>query len=314
MSNRFNPTALKLMEDALAEVFYSHHDFDAFIRRCGVETALLSRARMASESRKGSYERAPKRFVAQEVLKLLEAKGDTGLHTLTSIFDALVKGTFQDASPKGKQTLLLLKEQFEQDREQRLQEEKSRREWQAQRERESSARVVKVERHPQDIARIQQKFLEMHSASDPHKRGRDFEVLIVELLEAEALSPRHGISRVGEQIDISFEFGSQTYLVEARWKKDQSEPKELRDFHGKCQGVHVDVRGVFISVQGYTSGCAEALTKLGELRVVMLDGTHLMSVFSGAITFGDLLKKAVRKACDERDPYVPLSSLIKSAV
>lgn len=309
MSNRFNPTALKLMEDALAEVFYSHHDFDAFIRRCGVELALLNKARVASESRKGSYERAPKRFVAQEVLKLLEAKGDAGLHALTSIFDALVKGTFQDASQKGKQTLLLLKEQFEHDRVQRLQEENARREWQAQRERESSARVIKVERRPQDVARIQQQFIDMHSSSDPHKRGRDFELLVVDLLKAEALSPRHGISRVGEQVDISFEFGPQTYLVEARWKKDQSEPKELRDFHGKCQGVHVDVRGVFISVQGYTSGCAEALAKLGELRVVMLDGTHLMSVLSGAITFSDLLKKIVRKACDEGAPYVPLSSL-----
>ena len=160
------------------------------------------------------------------------------------------------------------------------------------------------------MARIQQQFLEMHNASDPHKRGLDFELLIFELLKAEALSPRHNIVRVGEQIDISFEFGPQTYMVEARWKKVQSEPKELRDFHGKCQGVHVDVRGVFISVQGYTSGCAEALAKLGELRVVMLDGTHLMSVLSGAITFSDLLKKIVRKACDEGDPYVPLSSLL----
>jgi hypothetical protein len=52
------------------------------------------------------------------------------------------------------------------------------------------------------------------------------------------------------------------------------------------------------------------LAKLGELRVVMLDGTHLMSVLSGAITFSDLLKKIVRKACDEGDPYVPLSSLL----
>ena len=89
MSSRFNPTALKLMEDALAEVFYSHRDFDAFIRRCGVDAALLEKGRAQAESRKGSYERAPKRFVAQEVLLLLETRRDGGIHALTSIFDEI---------------------------------------------------------------------------------------------------------------------------------------------------------------------------------------------------------------------------------
>ncbi len=309
MANRFNPTALKLMEDALAEVFYSHRDFDAFVRRCGVDAGILTIARAQAETRKGSYDRAPKRFVAQEVLQLLESRGDNGIHALTSIFDALVKGTFPDATTKGKQSLALLQEQFEKDRQQKREEERARQEWQTRREQESASRPVKAERQPREVAKLHQRFIDMHNTDDPHKRGRDFELLVVELLQAEALAPRHSIERVGEQVDISFEFGQQTYLVEARWKKVPSEPKELRDFHGKCQGVHVDVRGVFISVQGYTSGCAEALAKLGELRVVMLDGSHLMSVLSGAITFGDLLKKVVRKACDEGIPYVPPSLL-----
>lgn len=309
MANRFNPTALKLMEDALAEAFYSHRDFDAFVRRCGLDAVLLAKARAQAEIRKGTYVRAPKRFVAQEVLQLLEARGDNGIHALTSIFDALVKGTFPDATTKGKQSLALLQEQFEKDRQQKQEEERARQEWQTRREQESASHPAKAERQPREVAKLHQRFIDMHSAGDPHKRGREFELLIVELLQAETLAPRHSIERVGEQIDISFEFGPQTYLVEARWKKEPSEPKELRDFHGKCQGVHVDVRGVFISVQGYTAGCAEALAKLGELRVVMLDGSHLMSVLSGAITFGDLLKKVVRKACDEGIPYVPPSLL-----
>lgn len=149
----------------------------------------------------------------------------------------------------------------------------------------------------------------MHSAPDPWKRGLNFEKLVVGLLELEGLSPIHGVERTGEQIDISFQIGQQTYMVETRWKQVKSEPKELRDFHGKYQGVHLDVRGVFISVEGYTSGCAEALTKLGELRVVMLDGAHLMCVLGGTLSFPELLKRVVRKACDDRNPYVPVSQL-----
>ena len=309
MASRFNPSALKLMEDALADVFYSHRDFDSFLRRCGVDAAIMTSARQRAEARKGGYERAPKRFVAQEVLQLIEAKGDRGTSTLTAIFDGLVKGAFPDATPKGNESLALLKQQFEQDRLQRREEEDAKRQWQLRKEQETPSRPETTARRHQERARLQQQFLDLHQASNPQQRGRDFESLIVQLLEIEGLCPRHGIDRVGEQIDISFAFGPHTYLVEARWKQNPSEPKELRDFHGKCQGVHVDVRGVFISVQGYTGGCAEALAKLAELRVVMLDGAHLMSVLSGAITFHDLLNKVVRKACDEGNPYVPSSSL-----
>lgn len=309
MANRLNPSALKLMEDALAEVFYTHRDLDAFLRRCGVLANMVALARDLAEARKGTYERAPKRFVAQETLGLLEEKGDLGISSLTALFDGLVNGTFPDASQKGLQTLAMLNEQFERDRQLKREAQESKREWERRREQESQSHSLKAKRKPTELPRLQQQFLNMNNAKDPHQRGRDFELLIVDLLQAEALSPRHGINRIGEQIDISFEFGPHTYLVEARWKKTQSEPKELRDFHGKCQGVHVDVRGVFISVQGYTSGCAEALSKLGELRVVMLDGTHLMSVLSGAISFGDLLRKVVRKACDDGVPYVLPSAL-----
>lgn len=309
MASRFNPSALKLMEDALAEVFYSHRDFDSFLRRCGVDANMMFSARQRAEARKGTYERAPKRFVAQEVLQLLEAKGDIGISTITAIFDGLVKGTFVDATPKGNESLVLLRQQFEQDCQQRREEEEARRQWQLRKEQEASSRPETATRRHQELARLKQRFLDLHQASNPQQRGRDFEVLLVELLEIEGLCPKHGIVRVGEQIDISFAFGPHTYLVEARWKQSPSEPKELRDFHGKCQGVHVDVRGVFISVNGYTEGCAEALTKLAELRVVMLDGAHLMSVLSGGISFNDLLCKLVRKACDEGRPYVPSSSL-----
>ncbi len=309
MASRFNPSALKLMEDALAEVFYSHRDFDSFLRRCGVDAGIVGNARNVAEARKGTYQRAPKRFVAQEILQALEARGDAGIRILTALFDGLVHGTFPEAAPNGCQALILLKEQFEKDRQKKLEEEAAKREWESRRQQEAQKHSTKPERKPSELPRLQQRFMDMHGASDPHQRGRDFELLMVELLQVEALSPRHSISRVGEQIDISFELGPHTYLVEVRWKQTPSEPKELRDFHGKCQGVHVDVRGVFVSVQGYTAGCSEALAKLGELRVVMLDGAHLMSVLSGAISFAELLRKVVRKACDEGVPYVPSSAL-----
>jgi hypothetical protein len=313
MASRLSPTALKLMEDCLADAFYSHHDLDSFLIRCGAGSAFVGSARSRAEDRKGRYERAPKRFVAQELLRSLEENGQDGVYILVAIFDALVKGQFPDANEKGKQALASLKAQFEKDRDERIADEQARAKWKASQAEASRESPSKPKRQPGEIPRLLERFLTLQGAADPHQRGRDFEILVVDLLKAEALSPRHSIERVGEQIDISFEFGPHTYLVETRWKKSPSEPKELRDFHGKCQGVHVDVRGLFLSVEGFTAGCAEALVKVGELRIVMLDGSHLMAVLSGAISFPDLLKAAVRKACDEGTPYVPAGGMGKGA-
>ena len=272
MASRLSPTALKLMEDCLADAFYSHYDLDAFLVRCGAGSAFVGAARSRAEQRKGRYERAPKRFVAQEVLRGLEESGGSGVYILVAIFDALVKGHFPDANEKGKQALASLKEQFEKDRDQRQADEQARAKWKASQAANTAATSATPKRQPSEIPRLLQRFLTLQGAADPHQRGRDFEILIVDLLKAEALSPRHSIERVGEQIDISFEFGPHTYLVETRWKKSPSEPKELRDFHGKCQGVHVDVRGLFLSVEGFTAGCADALVEFNG------SGSHFSKV------------------------------------
>lgn len=72
MSQRFNASALKLIEDALSDCFYSHRDLDSFLVRSGVTPNLLNAARNKAEARKGTWDRAPKRFVAQEVIDQIE--------------------------------------------------------------------------------------------------------------------------------------------------------------------------------------------------------------------------------------------------
>lgn len=68
---------------------------------------------------------------------------------------------------------------------------------------------------------------------DPQPRGFKFEAWLNELFHAYHLSPRSSFRLVGEQIDGSFQLDQQTYLVEAKWKKDPISAADLHILEGK---------------------------------------------------------------------------------
>lgn len=68
-----------------------------------------------------------------------------------------------------------------------------------------------------DLAALQSRYLEMHGASDPHQRGRDFERLLSDLFLLFDMEPRLSYNLPYEQIDGSLSFDTDDYIVEARW-------------------------------------------------------------------------------------------------
>lgn len=57
------------LENALSECFEYHNQLDSFVMRTGLSRDRLSAARRRAEDRKGRWQSAPKRIVAQEILE-----------------------------------------------------------------------------------------------------------------------------------------------------------------------------------------------------------------------------------------------------
>jgi hypothetical protein len=101
----FGAHIFSLLEDALAEAFQYHTALDNFVRRSGIPDDRLIAARARAENRaKGSarrFSRAPKRFVAQELLDDLGNGGEQEDRMVAGLVTALCKRKVSRSEPKG---------------------------------------------------------------------------------------------------------------------------------------------------------------------------------------------------------------------
>jgi len=139
----------------------------------------------------------------------------------------------------------------------------------------------------------------------PQKRGYEFEKLIEAKLEAENLEPRASYKPKGEQVDGSFFWEGQTYLLEAKWVKDKLPASSIYAFKGKLDGKFHTTNGVFLAVNGYNEDVEDALKFGKSLNILLFDKNDISLIFNNEVRFLDVLKFKLREAGDTGSLYVP---------
>jgi hypothetical protein len=110
----------------------------------------------------------------------------------------------------------------------------------------------------------------------PQERGFAFEKFLNELFSCYNLDPRSSFRIKGEQIDGSFQIGTDIYLVEAKWHNEQIGQEQLLVFHGKVGGKSAWSRGLFISYNGFTP---DGLTAFSKGRPTNMIGMNSQDLF-----------------------------------
>jgi hypothetical protein len=299
------PHIFALLEQALSECFKYHNELDAFVRRVGLSEARLATARQRAEARKGRWDIAPKRFVAQEILAEIRTGSPDDDRLVSSIVTALGRTTFPNASQDGLKAVEALKKELDEDRraaaERRDAQEKERENEQRKRDQQAAAKAAAREK-------FRQRFLALTELTDPQQRGYQLEAFLNDFMEFEGLSPRGSFRIIGEQIDGSFSWSSRTYLVEAKWVRDPVDGSGFGAFDWKISGKTADTRGLFLSINGYSPTAITALNGKGALRFVCIDGVHLMRATEFGWDLSTLLRIVSRHADETGEAYLPVSS------
>ena len=81
-----------------------------------------------------------------------------------------------------------------------------------------AAQAVALRRFNDDLESLKSTFLELQTAADAHKRGYAFEKLLVDTFLLYDFEPRLAYTTSLEQIDGSFTFDTDDYIIEARWR------------------------------------------------------------------------------------------------
>lgn len=178
------------------------------------------------------------------------------------------------------------------------------------------ARGAAPDRKPLDAAVLVElrKALLAVSSLPPQDRGFAFEPFLNELFEAHGLAPRGAFRLVGEQIDGSFQFQGDTYLVEARWRDAQANEADLLVFSGKVTGKAKWSRGLFISHSGFTADGLEAFGQGKATSIICMDGLDLYHVIEGKLDLRDVLERKSRRAAETNRAFVPVRELFSGVV
>lgn len=139
----------------------------------------------------------------------------------------------------------------------------------------------------------------------PQQRGFELEKLIYSVLTIEKLKPRSGYKPEGEQIDGSFYWNGQTYLLEAKWVADPLPASSIYSFKGKLDGKFHTTSGIFIAMNGYSKDVEDALKSGKSLNILLFDDNDMCLIFNGEVPFLKVLKFKLRQAGDTGSLQVP---------
>lgn len=144
----------------------------------------------------------------------------------------------------------------------------------------------------EDHEALKLRFLQMHAATDPHQRGRDFEGFINELFALYDLEPRASYVMEYEQIDGAFVFETDYYVLEAKWLNKPAGRPLLDVFKNNIERKGKNTLGLYISTSGFTSDALQVYSF--STPFITMDGSDFMAVLEQRIRLNELIahKKA----------------------
>lgn len=131
------------------------------------------------------------------------------------------------------------------------------------------------------------------------KRGYEFEKFLYNFFQKSQLEPRGSFKITGEQIDGSFSFLNEIYLLEAKWTKNPINKNDIVIFNEKVNSKSGFTRGLFISYSGYTSEAIKTFSIGRNVNIVLMTVEELVVMLQREIDFTVFFKKKIRVLAEE---------------
>lgn len=156
----------------------------------------------------------------------------------------------------------------------------------------------------QDLSALKTAFEKMFGSDlTPQARGKLFERFLQELFSRQSIKMGDPFNINGEQIDGSFKFEGENYIVEAKWQDPSTSTGELYKFAYKVDGK-MHGRGVFISANGFSNQSIKAVVHGKLIQTILIDGEDLSHVLDERISLEAMLDYKIRAAQTRGEIYV----------
>jgi hypothetical protein len=119
---------------------------------------------------------------------------------------------------------------------------------------------------------------------------------MLEVLQAERLSPEHRITVPGEEMDLAFVLDGQHYLVECKWERQPLGLPPIQLFAGKVRRKAEGTFGVVVSMSGFVGDINEKASCGERLNCIGVTYQHVMAILEGRATWSETIRRARRTA------------------
>ena len=170
--------------------------------------------------------------------------------------------------------------------------------------RSSSQKVQASKAKAQEMSALTSAFQKMYGTGmTVQARGRLFEKFLQEVFKRQSIHMGDPFRINGEQIDGTFKFEGENYIIEAKWQDPSSSTGDLYKFADKVDGK-MHGRGVFISVNGFSNEAIGAIVHGKMMQTILIDGEDISNVLESRITLENMLDYKIRAAQTRGEVYV----------
>ena len=136
---------------------------------------------------------------------------------------------------------------------------------------------------------------EQISEMSPQPRGRALQKLLAKVFEQYGWSQEEGVRTSHEEMDVIVHKEREYYLIECKWEKDHIEADVVRELFGKLNNRE-GVRGIIVSMSGFTSGAVKQAEEYANIRVILFFGPEdVRSLVYERSSFDTLLNSKYQK-------------------
>ncbi len=306
MQNTFPKDIKDCMKGCILSIFWPKKDIIDFFKNASCTSKDLI---MESE-----YKELPRAKIVDIVFANLEKRSDLGIGQFRAMLKQLTEWDYFDPyyfknlnkldEDEAKRNIIHLKQLQE------IRDHKIRQERQRQDELERKRKDISV-----NIIELKDIFINLFSGKDKdgkeinsQRRGYLFEEFLRKLFINAGIEVTEPFKIVGEQIDGSFKYDGEHYIFEAKWHDSWSASNSLYQFAAKVQGK-MHGRGVFISINGFSSGSVQALKTGKAIQTILVDGGDLVPITEGMYTLKEMLDNKIKAAQTMGRIYVDAISL-----
>lgn len=306
MQNTFPKDIKDCMKGCILSIFWPKKDIIDFFKNASCTSKDLI---MESE-----YKELPRAKIVDIVFANLEKRSDLGIGQFRAMLKQLTEWDYFDPyyfkklnkldEDEAKKNITHLK-QLQEIRDYKIKQERKRQD--------------ELERKRKDISisinELKDIFLNLFSGKDQdgnkinnQRRGYLFEEFLRKLFLNEKIEVTGPFKITGEQIDGAIKYEGEHYIIEAKWHDKWSASDSLYPFSAKVEGKMYG-RGIFISINGFSSDAVQALVTGKALRTILIDGGDLVPITEGMYTLRELLDGKIKAAQTMGRIYVDATDL-----